>query len=71
MKTVKSSKESKDGRLRRRIGKQLSIDRIYDHLQGVILCVDQFGYWAGLSMACLRLMSVLLSAAHSGGKGIV
>ena len=72
MKTVNSDKESQDGRLRGRIGKQLSIDRIFDHLQYAVFYVDQFGYWAGLVMVCIRLVSFFLNVAQAGaGKGIV
>jgi hypothetical protein len=71
MKTV-NLKRRQNGRLRRRPGKQLSIDRVLAHFQGALFCVDQFGFCAGLTMGFFMLTSFLLPAAHSGAeKGVI
>jgi hypothetical protein len=65
-------KKGQNGRLLGRVGKQLSIGRIFDHFQGALFCVNQFGFCAGLTMGFLGLMSFLLHAAHSGiEKGVI
>jgi hypothetical protein len=72
MKTVKFKKGWPNARRLRRAGKQLSIDRVFDHFQGALLYIDQFGYCAGLTMGFLSLTSFLLHAAHSGAeKGVI
>jgi hypothetical protein len=69
MKTVNLKQ---NGRLLRRAGKQLAIDRVLAQIQGALFCVDQFGFCAGLSMGFFSLMSFLLHAAHSGAeKGVI
>ena len=61
-----------NGRLHRRAGKQLAIDRVLAQFQGALFCVDQFGLCAGLTMGFFILMSFLLQAAHSGAeKGVI
>jgi hypothetical protein len=61
-----------NGRLLRRTGKRVSIDRVLDHFQGALLYVDQFGFCAGLTVGSLLLVSFLLQAAHSGAeKGVI
>jgi hypothetical protein len=72
MKTTKFKARLQNGRRFRRVGKQLSIDRVFDHFQDALFCIDQFGFCAGLSMGFLRLMSFLPHAAHSGAeKGVI
>jgi hypothetical protein len=72
MKTANFKERQQNGRLLRRVGKQLSIDCVLDHFQGALLCVDQFGFCAGLTMGFLTLMSFLLHTAHSGAeKGVI
>jgi hypothetical protein len=72
MKTGNFKQRGQNGRLLRRAGKQLSIDRVFDHLQGAFLYVDQFGFCGGLTMGVLMLMSFLLHAAHAGAeKGVI
>jgi hypothetical protein len=71
MKTV-NFKKRQNGRLLRRVGKQLSIGRVFDHFPGAALCVDQFGFCARLTMGFLMSMLFLLHAAHSGAeKGVI
>jgi len=61
-----------DGRLLGRAGKQVSINHVFDHFQGALFYVDQFGFCAGLTMGFFMLMSFLLHAAHSGAeKGVI
>ena len=72
MKTVKFKERRLNGRLLRRVGKQLSIDRVLAQFQGARSCIDQFGFCAGLTMSFLVWMSFLLRAAHSGAeKGVI
>jgi len=72
MKTGNSKQTEQKGRLFRRVGQQLSIDRALGHFQGVLLCVDQFGFCAGLTTSFLTLISFLLHAAHTGAeKGVI
>ena len=72
MKTVNLKSKQQIGHLLRRVGKQVSIDRAFDHFQGALIYVDQFGFCAGLTMGFLMLMSFLLHAAHSGAeKGVI
>jgi hypothetical protein len=69
---MKTAKKRQNGRLLRRVGKQLLIDRLFDHFQSALLGVDQFGFCAGLTMGLLTLMSFLLHGAHSGTeKGVI
>jgi hypothetical protein len=69
MKTVNLKQ---NGRLLRRSGKKLSIDRVLAQFRGALFCVDQFGFCAGLTMGFFTLMSFLLPAAHSGAeKGVI
>ena len=72
MKTVNSKERVQNGRLLGRGGKGLSFDRVFDHFQGALFYVDQFGFCAGLTMGLLMLISFLLHAAHSGAeKGVI
>ena len=72
MKTAKSKEKLLIDRRPGRAGKQLSLDRVLDHFQGALLCVEQFGFCAGLTMGFLMLTSFLLNAAHSGAeKGVI
>jgi hypothetical protein len=72
MKTAHFKTRLQDGRRFRRVGKQLSINRAFEHFQSVLLCVDQFGFCAGLTMGFLMRMSCLPHAAHSGAeKGVI
>lgn len=72
MKTANFKSRNQNGRLLRRVGKQVSIDRAFDHFQGALLYVDQFGFCAGLIMGFLLLISSILQAAHScAEKGVI
>jgi hypothetical protein len=72
MKTVTLKKGWQIGRRLRQAGKQLSIDRVFDYFQGALLCVDQVGFGAGLTMGFLMVASFLLHAARSGAeKGVI
>jgi hypothetical protein len=72
MKTVTLEKGWQISRRLRQAGKQLSIDRIFDYFQGALLCVDQVGFGAGLTMAFLMVASFLLHVARSGAeKGVI
>jgi hypothetical protein len=57
-------KESGIGQLVRGVGQQLSIDRVFDHLQATTIYIDQFGLSAGLIQGSLLLIS-LVSASGS------
>jgi hypothetical protein len=71
MKTEKIRNGLQNGRRLRRAGK-LSIDRVLAQFQGALLCIDQFGFPAGLTMGFLMLISFVLHAAHSGAeKGVI
>ena len=72
MKTANFKKRVQKGRLLGQDGKQLPIDHIFDHFQGALLYVDQFGFCAGLTMGFFMLVTFLLDAAHSGAeKGVI
>jgi hypothetical protein len=72
MKTVTLKKRWQIGRRLRQAGKQLSIDRVFDYVQGALVWVDQAGLGAGLMMGSLTLVSFLLHAARSGAeKGVI
>jgi hypothetical protein len=72
MKTVTLKRRWQIARRLRQAGKQFSLDRVLDYFQGVLLCVDQVGFCAGLTMGSLMLMSFLLHAARSGAeKGVI
>ena len=73
MKKRANGKEAPKARQRlRRIGQQISLGRALEQFQGVLICVDQFGFCAGLVMGVFTLMAVFLHAAHSGAeKGII
>jgi hypothetical protein len=72
MKTANFENKLRHGRPFRQEGRQLSINRVFDHIQGALLCVGQFGFCAGLTMGFLMLTSFLLHAAHSGAeKGVI
>jgi hypothetical protein len=69
---MKTVNQKQNGRLLRRAGKKLSIDRVLDQFQGALFCVNQFGFCAGLTMGFFLLMSFLLPAAHScAEKGVI
>jgi hypothetical protein len=60
------------GRRLRQAGKQFRIDRAVDYFQGVLVCVDQVGFGAGLMMGSLGLVSLLLQALRAGfEKGVI
>ena len=72
MKTVTLKRRWKIGRRFRQTGQQLSINRIFDCFQDVTLCVDQFGFGAGLAMGLLMLVSFLMEAARTAAeKGVI
>jgi hypothetical protein len=60
------------GRRLRQAGKQLSIERVFAEFQNALLCVDQFGFYAGLIIGVFVVASFLLQAARSvAEKGII
>jgi hypothetical protein len=72
MKTVTLKKRWQIGRRFRQAGKHLSIDRVFDYLQAALICVDQAGLCAGLTVSSLMLVSFLLHAAGFGAeKGVI
>jgi hypothetical protein len=72
MKTETLRRRWQIGRRLRQVGKQLSIDRVFDYFQGALLYVDQAGFCAGLTMGSIMLISFLLHAARSGAaKGVI
>jgi hypothetical protein len=72
MKTVTLERRWQIGRRLRQAGKQLSIDRVFDYVQGALVCVDQAGVCAGLMMGSLMLVSFVLHAVRSGAeKGVI
>ena len=73
MKKRANGKETPKARQRlRRIAQQVSLSRALEHFQGVLICVDQFGFGAGLVMGVCTLVGLFLKAAHSGAeKGII
>jgi hypothetical protein len=72
MKTVTLKRRWQIGRRLRQAGKQLSIDRVFDYFQGALVCVDQAGFCAGLTMSSIMLMSFVLHAVRSGAeKGVI
>jgi hypothetical protein len=55
-----------------RIGQLRSMDRIFDHVQGTLVYIDQFGFCAGIIMGSVLLISLAFQAAHSGvEKGVI
>ena len=72
MKIVTLKRRREIGRRLRQAGKQLSIDRVFAQFQSALLCIDQFGFCAGLIMASFMLTSFLLNAARSvAEKGMI
>ena len=63
MKTTPTVKQK--GRRLRQTGKQLSIDRVWAEFQSALLCVDQFGLYAGLILGLSVVASFLFQAARS------
>ena len=53
------------GRRLRQASKEVSIERVVAQFQSALLCIDQFGFSAGLTMGFVMLMSFLLRAARS------
>jgi hypothetical protein len=56
------------GRLLKRVGKQLSFEGVFDHFQGALLYLDQFGICAGLTMGFLLTSSLLQQVAIPGQR---
>ena len=72
MKTVTLKRRWQIGRRLRQAGKQFRIDHALDYFQGVLVCVDQVGFGAGLMMGSLGLVSLLLQAVRSAAeKGVL
>jgi hypothetical protein len=72
MKRANFESRQQNGRLLKQVGKQVSIDRVFDHFQGVLVYVDQFGFCAGLIMGFCLLVSSIMQAAHSWTeKGVI
>jgi hypothetical protein len=60
------------GRRLRQTGKQLSIQRVFAEFQSALVCVDQFGFSAGLIIGVFVVASFLLQAARSvAEKGVI
>jgi hypothetical protein len=60
------------GRRLKQAGKQLSIDRVFAEFQSALVCVDQFGFYAGVIIALCVVASFLLQAARSvAEKGVI
>ena len=53
------------GRRLRQASKEVSIERVVAQFHSALLCIDQFGFSAGLTMGFVMLMSFLLRAARS------
>jgi hypothetical protein len=72
MKTVTRKRRWESARCFWQAGRRLSINRVFDCIQGVIFCVDQFGFGAGLTMSLLMSTSFLLQVARSlAEKGVI
>jgi len=54
--------------LLKQVRERVSLHRAFDQFQGALICVDQFGFCAGLTMGFFMLISFLLQAAHSGAE---
>jgi hypothetical protein len=60
------------GRRLKQAREQLSIDRAFAQCQSALICVDQFGFYAGLILGLSAVASFLLQAARSvAEKGVV
>jgi len=70
---MKTSKSKQDVRqLLRGVGEQVSLHRVLDQFQGALICIDQFGFCAGLTMGFSMLISFVLHAARAGAeKGVI
>ena len=72
MKKVTLKRRRQIGRRLEQAGKELSVERVVAQFQSALLCIDQFGFSAGLTMGFVMLMSFLLQGAHSGAeKGVI
>jgi hypothetical protein len=72
MKTVTPKRRWQIRRRLRQAGEELSIDRVFDYFQGAIVCIDQAGLFAGLTISSLMLVSFVLNAVRSGAeKGVI
>lgn len=69
---MKTATVKQVGRRLRQAGKQLSIDRVFAEFQSAFLCLDQFGFYAGLIIALCVIASFLVHAARSvAEKGVI
>ena len=72
MKKVTLKRRRQIGRRLEQAGKELSVERVVAQFQSALLCIDQFGFCAGLIMASFMLTSFLLNAARSvAEKGMI
>jgi dolichol kinase len=69
---MKTATVKQIGRRLRQAGKQLSIERVLAEFQSALLCLDQFGVYAGLIIGFFVVASFLLQAARSvAEKGVI
>jgi hypothetical protein len=69
---MKTATVKQIGRHLRQAGKQLSIERVFAELQGALICVDQFGIYAGIIVGLFGVASFVLNAARSVvEKGVI
>lgn len=55
-----------------RMGERVSLHRVFDQFQSALICIDQFGFCAGLTMGFFMLISFVLHAARAGAeKGVI
>jgi hypothetical protein len=66
MKKVTLKRRWQIGRRLRQAGKELTIARAVDYFQAALVCFDQGGFGAGLTMGFLMLVSFVLQAVRSG-----
>jgi hypothetical protein len=60
------------GRRLSQAGKQLSVERVVAQFEGVLLCIDQFGFCGGTIMGFFMVTSFLVQAARAVlEKGII
>jgi hypothetical protein len=72
MRTSNLKSTHEQNHLRQRIVRHASIDRWANYFQGALICLNQFGIGAGLSISVLQLISLAFHGAHSGAqKGVI
>jgi len=69
---MKTATVKQMGRRLRQAGKQFSIERVLAEFQSALLCLDQFGIYAGLIIGLFVVASFLMHAARSvAEKGVI